>query len=344
MKYAIQKGQCECMGSPYANPMLANFPQEDGTWANEFAMRAYEKHLGFRPVSAWNPECSWRQYVPHTFRDVGYKYLTLDFESYKICNDKEYGWVERNRARDMNWGGNLPWYDLDPDDPGLHFPFKDVIPGLDGFCRSDRLTNYYIRYFLSRGCLNDFLDNIKKWSGIKKKGALLIIAEDAEYTGTTAYFYIKYHGDYSRSFEVDPDGRNKLIALVNEVKKIGEFITFEEACQLEPLKEPFFVEDTFAWHRTYADAWANTPEAKRYNPQIALLRQDYKDNVREKAGKNPKYKELAEKFWFHLTNGENSDGRWPPPPERTCPFNREWVENEIKQAKQVLAKLKKIIK
>jgi hypothetical protein len=104
LKDAVASGQCEFMGSPYAHPMLANFPEEDGRWASEFAQRAYEKHLGFRAESAWNPECSWTQYVPRTFRDAGFRYLTLDFESYKICNDKEYGWVERNRARDMGWG------------------------------------------------------------------------------------------------------------------------------------------------------------------------------------------------------------------------------------------------
>ncbi len=37
LKDAIERGQCEFMGSPYAHPIMANVPEEDGRWANEFA-------------------------------------------------------------------------------------------------------------------------------------------------------------------------------------------------------------------------------------------------------------------------------------------------------------------
>lgn len=344
LKDAISRGQCEFMGSPYAHPMLANFPEEDGRWANEFAMRVYEKYLGFRPESAWNPECSWMQYVPNTFRDVGFKYLTLDYEAYKISSDKEYGWIERNRAHTMNWGGNLPNYNLNADDPALHMPFRDIVPGLHGMCRSDRLAGKSVGYFLGRLPLEEYLDNIKKWSGTKDKGATVILADDAEYTGTTGYFFVKHYNDYSKSFDIDPTANQKIEKLVSAVEKIGELITFKEACEMEPINEAYFVEDRFAWHRTYADAWANTPESKRYDPIIALIRQDYKDNVQEKAEKRKDCTDLVEQFWFHLSNSENSDGRWPPPPAITCPFNCEWVEREIEMAKAVLKKLKNKLK
>ncbi len=343
LKAAVASGQCEFMGSPYAHPMMANIPAEDGRWANEFAMRAYERHLGFRPESAWNPECSWRQYVPETFRDVGFKYLTLDFESHKICNDKEYGWVERNRSRLMNWGGNLPWYDLDPDEPCLHRPFHDVVEGLGGFCRSDRVANTANGYFLGRLPLEKYIDNLKKWTGTKDEGALIIVADDAEYCGTTGYFFVKHFQDYSKCFAVDPEAGAKLEALVRAVQEIGELATFKEACELEPVEEPYFVEDGFAWHRTYAEVWARTPESLRYDPQVTQLRLEYKDTVQQAAEAGDAHKELAEKFWFHLTNGMNSDGRWPPPPSETCPFNREWVENEIAAARRTLDELKQAI-
>lgn len=339
---AIESGQCEFMGSPYAHPMLANFPEEDGRWANEFAMRTYEKHLGMRPVSGWNPECSWRQYVPRTFRDVGYKYLTLDFESYMICNHKDYGWIERNRRHDMNWGGNLPWYDLDPDTPELHFPYRNVVDGLGGFCRSDRLAGKSIQYFLGRCTLEDYLDNVRQWTGRKDEGALVILADDAEYTGTTAYFYVKHENDYSRSFSVDDQAPAKLHKFIEGVLGLGELVTFEEACKLPPLPDPYFVEDGFAWHRTYAEVWANTPESKRFDPQIALLRDELLA-LRQRAaetGKEGKTRELIERIWFHLTNSENSDGRWPPPPQTTCPFNVDWVQNELDRTRELLGKLK----
>ncbi len=341
---AVERGQCEFMGAPYSHPIMANIPEEDGRWSNHFAMETYQKYLGFKPESAWNPECTWMQYVPRTFRDVGYKYLTLDFESYMICCDKDYGWVERNRCHDMNWGGNLPVYDLDPACKFLHQPFRDIVPGLHGMCRSDRLIGGYINYFLGRIPLQSYLDRIKKWGNPKYKGATIIIADDAEYTGTTGYFYVKYYRDYSRSFSVDPGAREKLIALFTEVEKLGETCTFKEACEMEPVEEPFYVEDRFAWHRTYADAWANTPEARAWDPILAAMRKEYKENYQAILEGDTKYRDLVERFWFHMTNSANSDGRWPPPPAETCPFNRQWVLDEIAATQQTLADIRTLLK
>ena len=58
---ACQRGQCEFMGAPYSHPIMANIPEEDGYWSNYFAMETYQKLLGFKPESAWNPECTWMQ-------------------------------------------------------------------------------------------------------------------------------------------------------------------------------------------------------------------------------------------------------------------------------------------
>lgn len=344
LRDAIECGQCEFMGAPYAHPIMANIPEEDGRWSNIFSMRSYEKHLGMKPESAWNPECTWMQYVPRAFRDAGYKYLTLDFESYMNCNDKDYSWVERNRAHDMNWGGNLPWYDLDPDCPFLHRPFRDVVPGLHGMCRSDRLVGKYVGYFLGRISLEEYIENVKKWTGKKNEGSTIIIADDAEYCGTTGYFFVKYFRDYSRSFEVDPTAGEKLDKLIAAVKEIGEMGTFKEACEEKPVDAPFYVEDRYAWHRTYADAWAGTPEARTWDPILNDIRADYKTSIQPIVEAHPEeFKELNDKFWFHLTNSANSDGRWPPPPAHTCEFNRNWVLNEMDITKKLLAEFKQAV-
>ncbi len=343
LRDAVERGQCEFMGSPYAHPILANIPREDATWSCEFAMRAFERHLGFRPESAWNPECTWMQHVPYVFRDVGFRYLTLDFESYMCCNDKDYAWTERNRCRDMLWGGNLPRYDLDPDHPALHRPFRDVVPGLGGFCRSNRLVGGYIRYFRDQITVDQYVDRIRAWSGTRDANATVIVADDAEYTGTTAYYFVKYYQDCSRSFSPDPGGREKLERFIEAVLGLGEMITFKDACELEPYDEPFFVEDRFAWHRTYADAWGSTPEAREWDPILDGFRRDYKQNVEPALASRPELRELVERFWFHLTCSANSDGRWPPPPAVTCPFNRQWVLDHIEQARRALAELKEAV-
>jgi len=348
LKIAIAEGRCEFMGAPYSHPIMANIPEEDGYWSCEFAQRVYEKYLGSRAESFWNPECTWMQYVPNAFKKAGVKYLTLDFESYMCCNDKDYAWTERNRTHDMNWGGHLPWYDLDPDCKFLHRPFKNIVPGLDGFCRSDRLVGKYLSYFRGNTTIDEYISNMIYWSGKKKNGATIIIADDAEYCGTTGYYFIKYKADYTKTFVTDPTAREKLNIMIKEILKVGPMITFKEACtKIEPVDEPFFVEDRFAWHRTFADAWANTPEARAWEPILQEMRAEYKTKYQpiiEAPDKREKFKNLIEEFWFHMTNSANSDGRWPPPPRVTCEFNRNWVLNEIKATKKTLAKIAKAVK
>lgn len=342
LRRAVESGQCEFMGAPYAHPVMANIPEEDGYWSCEFSQRAYEKHLGFRAESFWNPECTWTQYVPRAFKKAGAKYLTLDFESYMSCNDMEYAWVEKNRATDIYWGGHMPWFDLDPDCKFLHRPFRDIVPGLSGFCRSDRLVGKYVGYFMGKISLEDYLANVKHWSGIEDKGATIIIADDAEYCGTTGYFYVKYYRDYSRSFEVKPDAPEKLDAMIRGILGLGEMATFKECCeQIQPVEEPFFVEDRYAWHRTYSDCWGGTPEAKHFDPIVAELRSEYKTQFQPitEGSHKDQFSELVTKFWFHCTNSANSDGRWPPPPAEPCEFNRQWVRNEIAATRAVLSEL-----
>lgn len=341
LRAAIESGQCEFMGAPYAHPVLANVPEEDGYWSCEFSQRAYQKHLGTRIESWWNPECTWMQYVPRAFKRAGAKYLTLDFESYMNCNDKDYAWVERNRASDIYWGGHMPWFDLDPDCKFLHRPFRDIVPGLHGFCRSDRIVGKYVSYFMGKTTLDEYLANIKSWDG-SGNGATVIIADDAEYCGTSGYFYVKYYRDYSRSFEVRPDAAEKLDALLRGVLDLGTLVTFKDCCEtIEPVEEPFFVEDRYAWHRTYSDCWGGTPEAKHFDPIVASLRAEYKTKYQPitEGTHAEQFKDLTEKFWFHCTCAANSDGRWPPPPAEPCEFNRQWVRNEIQATRDVLAEL-----
>lgn len=345
LKRAVAEGRCEFMGAPYSHPIMANIPEDDGYWSCEFAQRVFEKILGARAESFWNPECTWRQHVPRAFARAGVKYLTLDFESYMTCSDKDYSWVERNRTRDIGWGGHLPWFDLDPDCPALHRPFKNIVPGLDGFCRSDRLIGKYLSYFRGNTTVEEYVENVRRWSG-SGKGATIIIADDAEYCGTTGYYYVKYSGDYTQTFKTDPTAAGKLDALIRGVLELGPMATFKEACtEIEPVKEPFFVEDDFAWHRTYASVWAGTPEARAWEPLLQANRDEYIQKYQPivEGTHKGQFDKLVEKFWFHMTNSANSDGRWPPPPRVTCEFNRNWCLNEIAETRKVLKKLAKAV-
>jgi hypothetical protein len=334
LKAAMADGTCEFMGSPYAHPMLPNFPEKDGAWTLEFSHRIYEKVLGMRPVSFWNPECGWRGYVARQIRDAGYKYLAGDFEAYSRCANGPDGTpqrpeiYEKEAIKERNFYNFDFKYDLPADDYALHYPFNHV-KGLEPdelkvFLRSDRICQYAVRYFMGmEGYSHDeYLNTIDRYSGDREgmgEGALVIFADDAEYVGTNGWFRLKFQNEPDRVFEKVPDAREKLIALVKAVKERGEFITFAEACELTPNTQPITWDDDAAWHGALASTWASTPMARMLRP--------WQDRVREKlnAMEGEMSKAVAERAWYHLTNSYNSDGQWPPTlphaPHIIHPFN-----------------------
>lgn len=323
LKAAIKAGECEFMGSPYAHPMLPNFPARDGWWTLEFSHRVYERILGFRPVSFWNPECGWRDYIPQLVRDAGYRYLTGNFESYSRCAQGPEGGpqrpeiYEKEATADKNFYNFDFNYDLPADDYALHYPFNHI-QGLEPeelrvFMRSDRICQYAVRYFMGmQGYSHDeYMATIDRYSRYREgmgEGAMVIFADDAEYIGTNGWFRLKYQNEPARVFEPVPDARDKLIALVEAVCRRGEFITFAEACRLTPNRQQVTWDNDAAWHGASSSTWASTPMARLLRPWQELVRE--KLNVIESSLP----KSVAEKAWFHLTNSYNSDGQWPPNP------------------------------
>ncbi len=334
LKAAIADGSCEFMGSPYAHPMLPNFPEKDGLLTLEFSHRIYERVLGIRPVSFWNPECGWRNYVPRQIRDAGYKYFAGDFESYSRCEKGPEGTPQRpeiyakEATKEKNFYNFDFKYDLVADDYALHYPFNHV-KGLEPdelkvFLRSDRVCQYAVRYFMGMEGYSheEYLKTIDRYSGDREgmgEGALIIFADDAEYVGTNGWFRLKYKNEPDNVFEIVEGAREMLIALIQAVKDRGEFITFAEACELTPNTQPVTWDDDAAWHGAQASTWASTPMARMLRP--------WQDLVREKLNAIEKtlHPLVAEKAWYHLTNSYNSDGQWPPTlpeaPHIIHPFN-----------------------
>lgn len=349
LKAAILDGSCELMGSPYAHPMLPNFPERDGLWSLEFSHRAYERILGIRPVSFWNPECGWRSYVPRQVRDAGYKYLTGDFESYSRCKKGPNGTpqrpeiYEKEATKEKNFYNFDFKYDLPADDYALHYPFNHV-QGLEAdelkvFLRSDRVCQYAVRYFMGMEGYSheEYLKTIDRYSGDRDgvdEGALVIFADDAEYVGTNGWFRLKYQNEPDCVFEKVPDAQEKLIALVNAVKERGKFITFAEACELTPNMQPITWDDDAAWHGANASTWASTPMARLLRP--------WQDLVREKlnASQSEMCDDDFERGWYHLTNSYNSDGQWPPTlpeaPHIIHPFNYRYCFENLLQAELIV--------
>jgi hypothetical protein len=332
LKAAIASGQCEFMGSPHAHPMLPNFPAEDGLWSLEFAMRTYEKLLGARPASFWNPECGWRGYIPDMVHKAGYCNLLADFEAYsrsvgpdgKPLRPEIYEKEHTDEEAFYNFGFK---YDLPGDEKTIHFPFDNVAgvpPGtLKTFLRTDRIAQFGVRYFMGMDgyTLDRYMELISRWSDQKpgeSEGAVIIFADDAEYIGTNGCFRLKFLDQPDRVFEKQPTAREDLVALITECRKLGGFTTFDAACnELPALRDPLSFDDDSAWHGARSSVWAATPMARLLRP--------WQDLVRTKLHAGDLDKETRERAWYHLTNSFNSDGQWPPTlpeaPHIVHPFN-----------------------
>ncbi len=347
LKAAIARGQCEFMGSPYAHPMLPNFPQEDGFWSIQFSNEVYERLLGFRPKSFWNPECGWRSYVPTQVTEAGYSNMIGDFEAYsRSCGPDgkplrpEIHSVEYSKEPAFyNFGFK---YDLPGSEKALHFPFNKVYglakDQLRIFLRTDRIAQFGVRYFMGMDgyTLEKYLDLVRKYSeqpAGEPEGAIIIFADDAEYIGTNGWFRLKFQNQPDNVFEATPESRQKLIDLISSVRKMGRFVTFEQACQkLPPLPEEITFDDDSAWHGARSSTWANTPMARLLRP--------WQELVRTKINSVQLDDETRKLAWFHLTNSYNSDGQWPPTlpdaPHIVHPFNYAYCFENLLRAEMLV--------
>jgi hypothetical protein len=334
LKDAIQRGQCEFMGSPYAHPMLPNFPEEDGRWSIKFSNDTYQRLLGFQPRSFWNPECGWRSYVPRQVAACGYANLIGDFEAYSRSLNAQ-GKPNRPEIYKLEHSDEPAFYsfgfkyNLPGHERAIHFPFRRVhgLPHdtLRMFLRTDRVAQFGVRHFMGMEgySFENYLALIKRHSEQQpgeSEGALIIFADDAEYVGTNGWFRLKYQNKPDNIFEPTPESRDKLIALVEACQRMGSFITFDEACrQLPPLEEELHFDDDSAWHGAKASFWAATPFARLLRPWQGLVR----EQLHARAGELDAA--AREKIWYHLTCSYNSDGQWPPTlpsaPHIIHPFN-----------------------
>ena len=349
LRSAIASRQCEFMGSPYAHPMLPNFPEEDGRWAIKFSNDIYRKHLGVQPSSFWNPECGWRSYVKNQVADNGYTNLLQEFEQYSRSLDAT-GKPLRPEIYDVEKIDNSQFYnfefkyDLPGTERALHFPFKNLEgfpPGkLRIFLRTDRVAVFGVRYFMSHPghSLENYISLIKKFSQQnpgEPEGAMLIYADDAEYVGTNAWYNLKYCNNPDEIFQRMPDAQEKLVSLVNAVRQLGEFTTFDYACSHIPaLEDTINFIDNMAWHGGQASNWSGTPMARLLRPWQELVR------AKLKSAESTLPPQVLERVWFHLTNSYNSDGQWPPTtkasPHIIYPFNYRYNFENLLMAEMLL--------
>jgi len=346
------KRNCEVLASPYPHLMLPNFPYQDGLKSLEFTMETYQRIFGFTPESGWNPECGWRQDVPQMFKAAGFKNLIIDWEASLISGNEEIKQFERSNGP---YGHHLPYYPVSPAEKSLHFPIK-IMDGLTGIFRSDRVSNRFLFYLMAAMSenplyqqvseaerndhqsvtLEQIIDNVNYWSG-DKDGILITYADDAEYIGTSGYFLVKYYNKNEYFLENPSHGR--LLQIIQGIKNLSDgFITVKDAVRQYPTitDQKVYIEDDMAWHRSKASSWAKTPTSLEWDPICKDLSRRLSEIEARRVDKEmPKLR----KAWFALTCAENSDGRWPPPPQKPGEFNINYCMHYLEEAKKLTKEL-----
>lgn len=149
-------------------------------------------------------------------------------------------------------------------------------------------------------------------------------AEDAEYIGSSAYFYVKQFNQ-ARFFEEEPDSITRFKEILDAAKEAGyEFATPSEVLDDGNLFENEYVdniENGVAWHGGTAKAWANTEYSRIMDPVCLSILNGIKA-VAEKL--NETFDNLdtdLNNAMLALASAWVSDSRWPPAPTSPGRFN-----------------------
>ncbi|WP_269522436.1 hypothetical protein [Coraliomargarita parva] len=357
LKALMDAGLVEGVGSPYTHIMLANLPPEIGVASLRDGLDAWERYTGHRPRLGWNPECSWADFLPDIFQEAGFDSLVMDGDSFFLSfpEIREATGLDYDVRGHSNKSKLFRIEEYIQDKPQYQRYLTNVSrtpSGLNLLFRVDFFANPMLWYLMGATegnrkepvALPEIQNLLGKWKTRAEDTGSFVIpyAEDAEYIGTSAYFYVKQFG-HARFFEEEPESVDRFAALLQTALDCGyefatpsELIDGGEPIQLEE-KQIRMIERGSAWHGGTARAWLNTPHARILDPvchAVFLGVQRLQDVVTpgsEAAG----YLDAARR---ELTSAYVSDSRWPPAPTSPGRFN---VRESIEDLKRANASLEK---
>jgi hypothetical protein len=326
----------EFVGAPYGHSILANYPYQDGVHALQFSMESYQNVLGVKPRVMWNPEGAWNRDVPRMAKAAGFDAMFVDWDSYLRCNDEKVRASEDTGERAHVYA-DLTDEHVNPTDKSLHFPMP-IIPGLTGIMRTDRVSRHMLCYLMGDKKVD--MNAIMERYTAANEGYLVVYAEDAEYCGTTGWYFMKYHS-LSSCFDPIPESFGRLETVIQWMLDHGhEIVNLSDIIDTVPhLKQNIVLKDGMAWHGAYAEAWSSTPSSKVFDA--------IGDRVREKIKRaeakavTAADKEKVRQAWKHLICSQNSDGRWPPPPVNPAQWNLDFCSNNLVAAEKIADSLLK---
>lgn len=350
LRHLVAVKKVEPVSSPHIHIMLSNIVPEIGLDSLRYALDIWEKHVGVRPETGWNPECGWASYLPEIYLKAGFKTLVMDADSLLLSFD------EVRKATGLT-------YDIQGHSNKNHlFKIEEYIQdkpqflkfitnpsrteeGLQMIFRSDCMANPMLWFLMGATegmrkepvSLREIQTLLDKWKHrIASVGSFIMpYAEDAEYIGTSAYFYVKQFNQ-ARFFEPEPESVVRFGHLLDaaveagyELSTPGEVIAAAEG-DIFLNRQVLCIENGVAWHGGTAKAWANTEYSRIMDPVCLSIFNGIKA-VSQHLGLDPDTLDADLSIAMKaVTSAYVSDSRWPPLPTTPGRFNvRESLDDMV---------------
>lgn len=357
LKRLIAEGKIEPVASPYIHFMLANIPYEVCVDSIIHSRDVWEKHTGVRPKVGWNPECGWAGYIPDAYKEAGFESLVMDADSFLLSFDeiRKATGLEYDVAGHSNKNHLFKIEEYIKDKPEFlkYITNPSVAPnGLKMIFRSDCMANLLLWYLMgaTEGLRSEpiSMDEINKmlqnWQErVKNSGSFIMpYAEDAEYIGSSAYFYVKQFNQ-ARFFEPEPKAVDRFKEILDTAAANGyEFaLPSQVIAESDNIIENNYIdciENGVAWHGGTAKAWANTDYSRIMDPVCMSILNGIKA-VAEKLGENMKNLDVElNNAMKALASAWVSDSRWPPEPTSPGRFNVRESLDDMYKANEAIAK------
>jgi hypothetical protein len=223
--------------------------------------------------------------------------------------------------------------------------------GLKMLFRSDMMANPMLWYLMGATegvrknpvTLGEIKEILNNWeTRIAQNGSFIMpFAEDAEYIGSSAYFYVKQFSQ-ARFFEPEPGSVTRFEEMLDAAVEAGYELSTPTSVLSESsdvLSNPkiFEMENGIAWHGGTAKAWANTTQARVLDPVCRMVFEGIKAVAEHLKQEMCALDGSLLKALREVTAAYVSDSRWPPAPTSPGRFNVEESLNDLVAANDALA-------
>ncbi|PWM58702.1 MAG: glycoside hydrolase family 57 [Subdoligranulum variabile] len=346
LRKLVQEGQIEPVASPYIHFMMANVPRELCLRSLKRGIQAWVRCTGKAPRIGWNPECGWTSYILDVYKEAGLEAIILDADSFFLSFD------EIRQATGLHYDvqghsnktklARIESYIEDKPEFLKYLTKASQAPnGLKVIMRTDCIANLLLWYLMgategarSQPVSGEEIETaFSLWKNrIAATGNFVMAyAEDAEYIGSSAYFYVKQFNE-ARFFEPEPDSIRRFEEIVEKAEQVGLRLALPSDVLQETVDEDInrfveCVENGVAWHGGTAKAWANTEQSLVLDPVCRSILEGIQ-TVEKHIGNNQEAQASLERAFDALESAWVSDARWPPEPTSPGRFNvREAIQD-----------------